>query len=235
MPTSFTGLVLFVVLLLPGFAFLLTYRRTRPGQRLTALEETGAVVAASIVFDLALLGVFALIRTLLPGITPDVGELVKDASRYLETGYDVTILWSVGLLAGATGAAAWIGQAAGRRVQVKPSVMSSWWLLFSHFNPGARVNVGCVLDDGSYVSGLLEDWSKVADETADRDLNLTTGQGIPLMYQGKDHAEPRIVNASTISVSARKIVSMFVSYLPANPTQPKELPAQPEPDSSAAT
>ena len=47
MPTTLTGLVLFVVLLLPGFAYVTGKERHTTGQRLSHFRETAAVVAAS--------------------------------------------------------------------------------------------------------------------------------------------------------------------------------------------
>ena len=52
MPTTLTGLVLFVVLLLPGFAYVTGKERHTTGQRLSPFRETAAVVAASVSFEL---------------------------------------------------------------------------------------------------------------------------------------------------------------------------------------
>ena len=108
MPTTLTGLLLFVVLLLPGFAYAVGKERNATGQQLTPFRETAAVVAASVSFELVVLGIFAVIRTLWPSLTPDVGALIRDGRSYLRGGgsqpghYGQVALWTIGMLAVAT-------------------------------------------------------------------------------------------------------------------------------------
>ena len=83
MPTTLTGLLLFVVLLLPGFAYLVGKERHGTERRLSPFRETVAVVAASISSELVVLVIFAVIRTGLPSITPNVGALLREGSVYL--------------------------------------------------------------------------------------------------------------------------------------------------------
>jgi hypothetical protein len=86
MPTTLTGLLLFVVLLLPGFAYAVGKERNGTGQQLTPFRETAAVVAASISFELIVLAIFAVIRALLPSLTPDIGALIRNGPSYLRGG-----------------------------------------------------------------------------------------------------------------------------------------------------
>ena len=83
MPTTLTGLLLFVVLLLPGFAYLIGKERHGTERRLSPFRETVAIVAASVTSELIVLVVFAGIRSLLPSITPDVGALIRHGGVYL--------------------------------------------------------------------------------------------------------------------------------------------------------
>lgn len=213
MPTTLTGLLLFVILLLPGFAFLAVFRRTRPERRLSTLRETGTVVFTSVVADLLALALFALLRAGMPSHTPHIGQLIADPRTYIVDHHLPLFLWAIGLLAAAGGFAALLGWIGGR-ISAHPSTMSSWWTLFGNCRPGARVNVSCVLDDGSWVSGLLANWNTLEDETLDRDLVLTHGQGIPLLYQPPGDTHPVDYKASAVCISASRIVTMFVSHLP---------------------
>jgi hypothetical protein len=105
MPTTLTGLLLFVALLLPGFAYVVGKERNGTGQQLTPFRETAAAVAASISFELIVLAIFALIRILWPSQTPDVGALMRDSRSYLlgSSGhaghYGQVALWATGMLA----------------------------------------------------------------------------------------------------------------------------------------
>ena len=72
MPTTLTGLLLFVVLLLPGFAYLVGKERHGTERRLSPFRETVAIVAASVTSELFVLTVFAGIRALWPSRAPDV-------------------------------------------------------------------------------------------------------------------------------------------------------------------
>ena len=86
-PTTLTGLLLFVVLLLPGFAYLVGKERHGTERRLSPFRETVAIVAASVTSELFVLIVFAAIRALWPSRTPDVGALIRDAGSYLRSSH----------------------------------------------------------------------------------------------------------------------------------------------------
>lgn len=55
MPTTLTGLLLFVVLLLPGFAYLVGKERNGTERRMSPFRETVAIVAASVTCELVVL------------------------------------------------------------------------------------------------------------------------------------------------------------------------------------
>ena len=78
---------------------------------------------------------------------------------------------------------------------------------------GPDIQVGCVLDDGSYVEGHLGSFSIDADDQPDRDLILSK----PIGYRppGADELSPYESNA--VCFSAGRIVAMFVSYLEEKP------------------
>lgn len=208
MPNTVAGLLVFVALLLPGFAFIMILRRSRPQQRTSVFQETAVIACASAIADLLALGVFALIRMIGPDWTPDVGALIRTPGDYLGAQYGPVFAWSVGLLFLACGSAALAGSILGRR-STHPSTMSSWWILFDHWDPGAVRHIECVLDDGSYVAGLLGNWNTLGQDSPDRDLILAA----PITYRPTGTTEGVLHPASTVSISARHIVTMFVTYL----------------------
>lgn len=208
MPNTLAGLLVFVALLLPGFAFSMVLRRNRPERQLSVFRETATIACASAIADLLALGAFALIRTVGPEWTPDVGALIRTPGSYLGTHYGTVFAWSVGLLSLACGLAALAGWLAGRR-STHPSTMSSWWMLFERWHTSAVRHVECVLDDGSYVAGVLSDWNTLGEDSPDRDLILAH----PITYRPAGTTESLHHPASAVCVSARRIVTMFVTYV----------------------
>ena len=107
-PTTLTGLLLFVVLLLPGFAYLVGKERHGTERSLSPFRETVAVVAASITSELIVLGLFAAIRALWPWATPSPGALIVNGGVYVggtpghPGHYKIVAVWGVALLAAAT-------------------------------------------------------------------------------------------------------------------------------------
>jgi hypothetical protein len=222
MPTTLSGLFLFVVLLLPGFAYVVGRERHTSWQQQSAFRETAVVVAASVSVELVVLLAFAIFRTAWPGITPDVGALVRNSDAYLR-GHDgraghyaqVTI-WAVAMLAVSIAlayAAACPGprRVVGRISRANPheSNSSAWWILFGEWADGTSVRVRCFLDDGSCVEGTLGSHSREADDKLERDLILVE----PIGFRPDEGQEIKPYEASAVCVSATRIVSMFVTYL----------------------
>jgi hypothetical protein len=221
-PSTLLGLVLFAVLLAPGLTFVLARERRIPERPLSAFRETAVVACVSLVADLVVLAGFAAVRAVAPGLTVDVGALVRAPAAYLRTGYRPVFWWGVILLAVATGLAVAAGSGWLRRQVVRgrlrrlagpgeahDSAVSAWWLLFNE-HPDADVHVGCLLDDGSYVSGWLHSFSTVAADSSDRDLTLAP----PIEFRpaGSQHLQ-EIPRLGAAAVSARQISVLLVSYV----------------------
>lgn len=243
MPTTLTGLVLFVVLLLPGFAYVTGKERHTTGQQLSPFRESAAVVAASVSFELIVLVLFAVVRTLLPSHTPDVGALVRDGSGYLRGHgghaghYGEVAIWAAGMLTVSAALAYGATLPAVRKLASKPlgpyphqSAMSGWWLLFDSWPTGEDIHVGCILDDGSYIEGRLASFSREADDKPDRDLILAD----PIGYRspGADNLTP--YPASLACFSAARIVTMFVTYVGENPPVISSTAAEAEAEQASA-
>jgi hypothetical protein len=221
MPTTLTGLLLFVVLLLPGFAYAIGKEQHSVAHRPTPFRETAAVVAASVIFNISVLVIFAIVRALWPAITPDVGALVRDPGIYLRGGhgriahYGLVSIWAIGLLALAslfayTATLPSIRRTVGGVLGPYPgdSDASGWWILFEKWEQKRKIHIGCILDDGSFVEGTLGSFSKESDDSPERDLILVQ----PISYRPTGAATPELYKCSAACVSASCIMVLFVTY-----------------------
>ncbi|KYK12964.1 MULTISPECIES: DUF6338 family protein [Streptomyces] len=212
MPSTFLGLVLLVVCLVPGFVYAAARDVRVPERTSSAFRETTRVVLASLAFDAMVLAAFAVARTAAPDVTPDTGRLVREGLGYVRQDYARLTLWCCALLVLAAGAAL----AAARLLPRGPgplSVESSWWLLFGRYPEQAGAEcayVGCELVDGSYLAGVLKHFAHQAEETGDRELALAP----PLQYRPHAGAPARpLTGHQLVSVSARQIKFLTVTYL----------------------
>ncbi len=225
MPTTLTGLLLFVVLLLPGFAYLVGKERHGTERHASPFRETVAIVAASVTSEIFVLALFGVIRWLWPSGTPDVGRLMRRPGGYLvgtqaaPSHYGIVGIWGLALLGLATIVAYAATVPVVRQLASKlpligayphDSTVSGWWMLFQKYPEGRPIEVGCVLDDGGYVSGMLASFNTSADDSPERDLVL----GAPILYRPPGARDPiPHESASGASITASRIVTMFVGYL----------------------
>lgn len=234
-PTDGLGLLMFAALLWPGFVYSGVWARRRPERQPTALREVVSIVAASLTALTVVAMLFAVCRALWPDITPDVGQLVFHGPDYVRTHYVTVAWWGLGLLAtaiaGSAGAAAVLSSDRLSRVPVvgrfvvrpDPSTMSSWWMAFSGWDPDrVQIHIGCVLDDGSYVSGRLYSYSQLGNDSPDRDLLLRPP--IRVRPAGAVVAQ-EVTGAGLLVVSARRMVTMTVSYVDLTSSQAAPLSA----------
>ncbi|WP_175412743.1 DUF6338 family protein [Streptomyces sp. TRM64462] len=212
MPTTPIGLLLLVVLLLPGLTYVVVRERMSSERRMSPFRETGTVVFCSVLTELVVLGVFAGVRACWPGMTPDVGRLIREGTTYTERHYASLTLWTVGMLLTAStlaGLAAWrYGK------EPHPSATSAWWQMFKQWKYpiAVEINVACLLDDGSLVEGCPGAFNTSAEDSPDRDIILVE----PIRYRppgATGEAQP--YPAGAVCISARRIVAMFVTHSPA--------------------
>ncbi len=212
MPSSFTGLVVFVLLLAPGFVFAAQHERRAPRRRRSAFGETVLVGLTSFLCDVAALLVFAVLRAALPDHTPDIGRLVREGRDYFDANYASIAWWAVGLLALACAFAFVLGRWPPKFAPIFANDIafrSAWWDLFEQY-PDSTVYVGCELNDGSYLGGELFTYNSDEDETVDRELALSA----PIVYQAPGDDPVELEDVGAVSVSARQIKFMTVTYLP---------------------
>jgi hypothetical protein len=227
MPTTLTGVLLFVVLLLPGFAYLVGKERAGNERRMTPFRETVAIVAASLTSELVVLTVFAVLRILWPRHTPDVGALVTHGMTYVKGDYAKVTAWGAGLLMAATALsyAATLPRLRGRLPGRYPhhTTVSAWSIVFTRWHPegpGSQVRVGVRLEDGSFLAGRLSSYNTSSDDSADRDIILRA----PIDYQPPDSSETERHNIAAVTISARRILWIGTNYYsraaPASPNEP---------------
>jgi hypothetical protein len=83
--------------------------------------------------------------------------------------------------------------------------------MFEKWYPGENPIVGCTLEDGSYIEGRQASFNVSSDDSPDRDLVLVH----PLKYRAPGATETHDLPWGMACISARRIVTMLVSYPPA--------------------
>ena len=231
MPTTVSGLLLFVALLTPGFVYLVRTESRLPGQQYTVLRETALVVSFSLLANTLALGLFGIFRTLWPGGTPDTGAIVRDPGTYFQGHYVMVTLWGAGLLLVAVAVAAliavppaWSGRLLSRsdlwpipairtsierRQRGQIARESGWGSAFFRY-PDHQVHLGLRLMDGTYLYGRLLTFSPQIEENDDRSLQLAG----PVEIRTPSAEAPQPMEAGVVVVSARAIKTMSVHYLP---------------------
>ncbi|MGX1541779.1 DUF6338 family protein [Streptomyces adustus] len=213
MPTTLTGLALFLALLTPGFMYQRRHARDAPAYERSPLAETAGIVLVSVLADGVVAVAFVLFAYLAPDAVPDPTTLRDAAGRPTADALAVA-LWGTGLLGLATALA--YGLAAVRRAD-EPAERPGWWWAFQAFPAkhrlheyrDSRIYVGCQLRDGSYVAGTLQSHSRLSAESGDRDLLL---RGEIRLRPGGATVETVLPDAHVMIVSARDVVWMTVTY-----------------------
>lgn len=213
MPSTLVGLTIFVVLLAPGFCYVLRREQVYPGRKHSVFRETVMLVFAGLASNTVVLALFGLFRTLFPQQTPDVGRLVREPDVYFRESYLPVTWWAVGLILAACALAVvavdhpdWLHRKM-RAGQEDVRHASAWWIAFEN-HPDRKKKVVCKLTDGSTVEGMLSSYSHESEETSDRELIL----GPPLAVVEADGTRREDAYGGLI-VSARSMLYMYVDYV----------------------
>jgi Family of unknown function (DUF6338) len=246
-PSNLLGLLLFVLLLWPGFVYTSVRARRMPERQTSALRETVSVVGISLTALAVVLALFGLFGLVWPQRAPSVESLIFKRRPYLRAHYVSVAWWGIGMLAVAVVGSGLVAAiltssrfarlpVVGRLAAPDPSTMSAWWAAFGGWNEDEiEIHVGCTLDDGSYVAGRLYSYSQLAADTADRELLLMAPKIRP-----KGHDDLcELTGAGLMAISARHIVTMTISYVqlpssgqaptPAAPPAPSTTPPVTQP------
>lgn len=186
MPTTVLGLILFVVLLAPGFMASVARSRSEPEVKRTPLRETASIVFHSVISLFVAAVILAIIRSVIPEQTPDIGALLRKPEKEFVSDHVSLTWWSVGMFALACGIGFTIGRVSWLRNWLTPgpvSQHSAWWLTMApgadYFSerPGSAAStettvVHCVLSEGDEVIGDLFSFSPITPENDERDIVL---------------------------------------------------------------
>jgi Family of unknown function (DUF6338) len=225
LPTTLLGVALFVFLLFPGYVYERRRLRDVPERVRSPFAETLSILFVGVVLDAVALFLLALTSPRLPAGAPDLHLLIDNPRGYASDHYQLLAWWAAAVLLLATGmgylmaARPWDKLVRGRsrrraaRLRVADPQQSAWWLLF-HEHPEGEKYVGCYLDDGSYVAGILHSYSRLSDESGDRDLTLRHTAEHPVICRPKGTGQPSpLADVAAAVVSARRIVMLTVTYL----------------------
>jgi Family of unknown function (DUF6338) len=221
LPETTVSLFVTIAFALPGYIYHRTTLRQDPERTDTAVTEVLSVLFASIAIDTVVLVVLVAASAVLHVHKINASGFIADPRGYVAGNLEVVAGWaSAGfllalLLAVTAGLRPWRRwlpagwrEWTDDRERRYQDQQSAWWRLF-HDNPGTRIYIGCTLDDGSYVSGFLNSYSKVGTEHADRELTLRA----PITYRPpEDSNAVQVDNVGAIAISARHIVLMTVTY-----------------------
>jgi hypothetical protein len=250
MPTTLTGLLLFVVLLLPGFAYLVGKERAGTERRASPFRETVAIVSASVTSELVVL----VLLSPLWSRALDVDKLVSDSGGYWQERPGLLAFWGLALLLASTGVAYaatrpsirnpswdWLDRSWVRKLRERlpwlqseyphPSSVSAWWLMFETWKLHREIYVGCVLDDGSFVQGSLESFNNGADDDPHRELVLLP----PIKYRQPNGRMITDHQSDAVCVSAARIVMMQVDYVSPAATESEQVAVEDQPVAEEVT
>lgn len=224
MPTTLTGLLIFVVLLAPGLVYVLVTERgpfSRTSQ--SVLRETSSIALVSLLCDLVAFGFYVPFAAVSGGRLAPLRVLIEDGASRWSSDRVSMVLTMLGLLLFACLAAlalaglvnhtsgfaalkkrrpmSWILPATGART------VSAWWVVLRHEHPDRDRRVTCYLQDGSRVRGWLRSFNPSADETEDRELILAG----PIRITAIDGTR-RWLETGLLTVSARQIQYLHVDY-----------------------
>jgi hypothetical protein len=229
-PSTLGGLLLFVVIITPGFIYQVQRRRHVSARQTSVFIETSGVVLVSVLTNLIAIGVFAVLRWRLPTHTPNVGRLFHYGWEYVRLRPGYLLLWLM-LLMGISCIAA-IALAAFRIPTVFGKLgpviqdISAWYHTFdedSQIPEGTTPFVGVELNDGAYITGYVAWFSTEPEENPDRDIVL----GGPMTMRTKG-GTPQEVLFPRLILSAKDIQRIWVSYQPAPETTAPAVPATTE-------
>ena len=226
--------LLLAAVLAPGLAYRVGRERRLPERhRRGAADNASLLVAGATSTALALWG-FAAVRGVVPGHTPDIGQMISAPGDYISGHLPYVAGWATAVYAAAFAVAA----AEGRFGLVARLLAflrlgglfrgirheSAWWVAFKADRTNgsgrekpleASTYVWCALTDGSYLGDQIRSFSSDAVEGPDRDLLLQR----PIHYLPAAKADlpsPPLIELPKVDsavVSAARIQYLTASHL----------------------
>lgn len=206
-PTTFGGLAVLLVALLPGFVFVSLRDRQGPSRTRAAFRETSVVLAVSVTsYVIPAIGL-ALVAMINADARAELEAFLRDSvaawqDRPLVV-FAVVVL-SIVLAAAVAGVGALISRHDSRH----DPMASAWWNVFSANDKGdaAVRRVSVHLTDGTLIVGNLNSFSREVAEHGDRELVLQH----PMWVQPEGAEDLIELQAAATLVSARNINFMTV-------------------------
>jgi hypothetical protein len=234
-PSTFTGLVLFVLLLAPGFAFLLVSERGVVAVRQTTpLRQTATIGLASVVWDIAAVLVLAAAVRFTPLRGPNLDNLMAEGLDYARRSYRSSAGWLIALVVVACvlsvlfagvlnrtdrlavlrdrAPISWLFPESGGTEHV-----SAWWkvLVDPNVHEGMRRYATCYLEDGSSIRGWVASASPDVRDSPDRELVLWA----PLVFIDWSGKRTELEKGAA-TVSSGRMLFLHVRYLPRDAPPP---------------
>ena len=214
-PTTWNGILVLLIFLLPGFAYTAMSERHGPTRSRSVFRETGSVLFASAAGYAAAAVLIAVIAFLDNAVRHDVLAGLRSFPRLYAQRYLLVDVWMLATVVLVTAGAAIAGSTLPRKVRnrlrsgsdhVDP-LGSAWWIVFDRL-PDAEKNVSATLTDGTWISGALFSWSRSAEETPDREIVLSE----PILVRAPGSGDVVPLRSPTVVLSARQILYMTVDY-----------------------
>jgi small nuclear ribonucleoprotein (snRNP)-like protein len=179
-PSTVTGLVVFLAGVGPGYLYVRVAERWRPYRERTTVREAAEIVVSGSLATLVGV-VVALVVTRLTGVLPDREAFVHDAGRYLVFHpARVGLLLLIVLLVSYGLAYALARYSPGRGAEVFPD--SGWYGAFERNLPEGHGIVATVeLRDGRALAGVVRAFTAEPTPVDDRELMLMASFGGPMM------------------------------------------------------
>ncbi|WP_346533799.1 DUF6338 family protein [Micromonospora sp. DPT] len=209
-PTTWLGVVFFLVLIAPGLLFDLLAARRRAAPPESAFREAGRIVLASLGFDAFAFIVLVALQQLAPGLLPEPAEILRGGTRFVADNFNQVLGAILGFTVLAVGAV-WMVHGVLVMLQGAPTrPESEWTRLFHGVRPeGTLPYVRVRLATGAVYSGLVHSYT--ADHALpDREIVLAP----PLSVQrpDQDHRQDLPDQFARVWIPAQQIVSITVSY-----------------------
>ncbi len=230
MPSTFVGLLIFVLFLTPGMTFALRQDWGHgPLHNRSPFREVAEILLSGLAADLVVGAVFGVVRVIAGSHTPDIGRLVRAPGLYFRDHYAYLVIWAAALwvsaclLAYVFAAVPWsrlkiVNRALNRggflarlvRSESGRRPVSAWWQAFE-VGAGAetRKKVMCRLDDGTHIEGFAWTYNPSSDEVDDRSFTLTGP--LVVVEPGREAMQ---TDLGILVVSARRVQYLYVRYLP---------------------
>jgi uncharacterized membrane protein YidH (DUF202 family) len=224
-PTTLSGLILFLIFLIPGFAFALNRERHRPTRKLSAFRETALTVFTSAVALAIGLMLAIVVACFDPWVRENLMLAVRDPTVFSQDHPFRSSIAVLLFLVGATVVSLFVGSSRFQRLihwlrrkwsslrrqepgEYTDPMGSSWWVAFTT-RPDLDKILSIQLTDGTWVGGTLLSWSRQAEEDSNRDLTL---QGPIFVRSAAARKATEIPDAGSLVISAGQIAFMTVTH-----------------------